>query len=87
MLAVALTVFFCYGVFFGTREVASHGAPQVGQVAPDFTLPDSNNRPVNLLGTLHSPFTPTGPYAVIGGPPFTFPPTAGVVLIFYRGYW
>jgi hypothetical protein len=87
VLAVGLTVLFCYGVFFGTREKGSHGAPQVGQVAPDFTLPDSKNNPVNLSGLLRSPFVPTGTLNIIGIPPFTFPPTAAAVLIFYRGYW
>jgi hypothetical protein len=83
VLAVALTVLFCYGVFFGTREKASHGAPQVGQVAPDFTLPDSKDNPVDLLGMLHSPFAPNGAIgSAIGGDA-----TAGAVLIFYRGYW
>ncbi len=88
VMAVALSVFFWYGVFFGTREAAvSRGTPQVGQVAPDFTLPDSRNVPVNLSGTLHSTFVPTGSLNIIGIPPFTFPPTAATVLIFYRGYW
>jgi hypothetical protein len=84
VLAVAFTVFFCYGVFFGTRETgASHGAPQVGQAAPDFTLPDSTNKPVNLSGMLHSSFAPNGAIgAGMGGDA-----TAGAVLIFYRGYW
>ena len=88
VLAVAFTVFFCYGVFFGSRETgASHGAPQVGQSAPDFTLPDSKNNPVNLSGTLHSPFAPTGMLNNMGAPPLSLPPTAAAVLIFYRGYW
>jgi hypothetical protein len=88
VLAVGLTVIFCYGVFFGTREKASHGAPQVGQAAPDFTLPDSHNTPVNLMGTLHTGFLPEGgPFAIIGVPPISIPPPAAVVLIFYRGYW
>jgi hypothetical protein len=87
--AVVLTILFCYGVFYSTRQIpASHKAPQVGQVAPDFTLPDSTNNPVNLFGTLHSPFGPMGTTLnIIGIPPFTFPPTAAAVLIFYRGYW
>lgn len=84
VLAVAFAVLFCYGVFFGTRETgASHGAPQVGQVAPDFTLPDSKNSPVDLSGMLHSSFAPNG--AV--GPAVGGNATAGAVLIFYRGYW
>lgn len=82
--AVALAVFFCYGVFYGTRETAaSHGAPQVGQVAPDFTLPDSKNNPVDFSGVLNSPFAPNGAIgAAMGGEK-----TAATVLIFYRGYW
>ena len=88
VVAVALAGFFCYGVFYGTREAAtSLGTPQVGQVAPDFTLPDSKNIPVNLSGTLHSPFAPAGPFAVMGGPPIGAEQTAATVLIFYRGYW
>ena len=88
VVAVALTVFFWYGVFYGTREApVSLGTPQVGQIAPDFTLPDSKNVPMNLSGTLHSPFAPTGPFAGIGVPPIGAEQTAAVVLIFYRGYW
>jgi len=90
VLAAAVVAFFCYGVFYATRQLpASHGAPRVGEMAPDFTLPDSHNTPVSLLGTLHSPFWPEGPepFAVIGAVPITAPPPAAVVLIFYRGYW
>ena len=84
VLAVAFAVLFCYSVFYGTRETAaSHGAPQVGQVAPDFTLADSKNVPVNLSGILNSPFAPNGTVgAALGGEK-----TAAAVLIFYRGYW
>ena len=83
VLALAFSGFFLYGIFIGARHVlpASHGAPQVGQTAPDFTLPDSQNHPVSLTGALNSPFTPesaTGAGAA---------QAAGVVLIFYRGYW
>ncbi len=82
--AAAIAVFFCYGVFYATRQIpASHGAPQVGQAAPDFTLPDLKNVPVNLSGVLSSPFAPNGAIgAAIGSER-----TAAAVLIFYRGYW
>ena len=82
-LMVALAVLFCYGIFIGARHVlpTSLGAPQVGQAAPDFTLPDSKNNPVNLTAVLNSPFAPNGEVASGTGP------TAGVALIFYRGYW
>ena len=84
VLAVAIAALFCYGVFIGTRlPVSSHGAPQVGQAAPDFTLPDSRNNPVNLSGMLGSSFAPNGGI----GPAISGDKTAAVVLIFYRGYW
>ena len=51
---------------------ASAGAPKVGEKAPDFTLPDSQGKPVRLSGLLE-----TG-----GGAPGSW-----VLLIFYRGYW
>lgn len=51
----------------------SAGAPQVGQKAPDFTLADSNNKPVMLAQLLSEPINDK--------------PPRGVLLIFYRGYW
>jgi hypothetical protein len=51
----------------------SAGAPQVGQKAPDFTLTDSNDKPVTLAQLLSEP--------VNNKPP------RGTLLIFYRGYW
>ena len=58
---------------FGRWVPASAGAPQVGQKAPDFTLTDSNNRPVTLAQLLSEPINNQ--------------PPKGVLLIFYRGYW
>jgi hypothetical protein len=57
----------------------SKNAPQVGQKAPDFTLPDSTGRDVKL-STLRS------------GEPEVWGATAEIpgywiLLIFYRGYW
>jgi hypothetical protein len=52
---------------------AATGAPQVGQKAPEFTLPDINNQPVALSELLTSPINGQQP--------------KGVLLIFYRGYW
>ena len=51
----------------------SAGAPQVGQRAPDFTLPDSDGHPVSLA-------------QLISGSPGSAAPKA-VLLVFYRGYW
>lgn len=51
-------------------------APQVGQKAPDFTLPDTNNQDVSLAQL----------FAPVPGDTGVVPPHA-VLLIFYRGYW
>jgi hypothetical protein len=85
VLALTFSGFFLYGIFIGARHVlpASHGAPQVGQTAPDFALPDSQNHQVTLTGALNSPFTPES----TTGAEKNAVQAAGVVLIFYRGYW
>ena len=85
MLSLALSGVFLYGIFIGARHIlpASHGAPRVGQVAPNFTLPDSRNHPVHLTDVLTSAFAPNGAI----GTGTAAERTAGVVLIFYRGYW
>lgn len=85
VLALAFSGFFLYGIFIGARHVlpASHDAPRVGQTAPDFTLPDSQNHPVSLTGALNSPFTPESATSAEKAADRA----AGVVLIFYRGYW
>lgn len=69
LLAVASTLFF-----IGARKLPhSSGAPQIGQRAPDFTLPDSAGQSTSLSQLLS---------ASAGSPP----PKA-VLLVFYRGYW
>jgi hypothetical protein len=74
-LSAAILGFFVFAVFIMARQLpASPSAPHVGQKAPDFTLADTNGKPVSLAGLLaardekaRSP--------------------KGVLLIFYRGYW
>ena len=52
-IALLLFAFFCYEIFYVLRQVpASSGAPRVGQKAPEFTLPDQNNKPVALADLL-----------------------------------
>jgi len=52
-IAFVLFSFFAYEIFFVLRQVPpSVGAPRVGQKAPDFTLPDQNEKPVALAGLL-----------------------------------
>jgi hypothetical protein len=71
---ILICVLFVFGYFVFARWIpASHGAPHVGQKAPDFTLSDSNNQPVSLNGLLAAPINGKAP--------------KGVLLIFYRGYW
>ncbi len=47
-LGIAMAVFFAVGLVVGSRLPLSPNAPKVGQRAPDFTLPDTNGRPVSL---------------------------------------
>ena len=77
-LAAAFGVLLLAGLLFivfvaGRWLPASAGAPQVGQKAPDFSLTDSNNKPVTLAQLLAEPINNQLP--------------KGVLLIFYRGYW
>ena len=65
---------FVFAFFIGGRMLpASKGAPQVGQRAPDFTLPDTTGKQVSLNGLMTDPINGKAP--------------RGVLLIFYRGYW
>jgi peroxiredoxin len=71
---VVVCVLFLFGFFVFARMIpASKGAPQVGQKAPEFTLPDQNNKSVSLAELLTSPINGKAP--------------KGVLLVFYRGYW
>jgi len=77
-LAAAFGLFLLAGLLFiifvaGRWLPASAAAPQVGQQAPDFTLTDSNDKPVTLAQLLTEPINNQPPKAVL--------------LIFYRGYW
>jgi peptidoglycan/LPS O-acetylase OafA/YrhL len=73
-LGFGIFALFVFGFFVFARWLpASKGAPQVGQRAPEFTLPDTTGKRVSLNELLTSP--------VNGAPP------KGVLLVFYRGYW
>jgi hypothetical protein len=74
-LSVVVLGFFVFTVFVWARLMpASHGAPQVGQQAPDFTLADTTGKPVSLSELRSTPLKGSAP-------------PKGVLLIFYRGYW
>jgi hypothetical protein len=66
--------FFIFSFFIASRWLpAAHGAPRVGQKAPDFILADTNNKQVSLSNLLSEPINGKA--------------ARGVLLIFYRGYW
>lgn len=73
-LSVLVIALFVFTIFISGRWLpASKGAPQVGQRAPEFSLPDTSGKQVSLNGLLTSPIDGNAP--------------KGVLLIFYRGWW
>jgi len=73
-LGVVILGLFVFTIFVAGRWLpASKGAPQVGQVVPNFVLPDTNGNQVSLDELLVSPINGSAP--------------KGVLLVFYRGYW
>jgi hypothetical protein len=89
-LSVVVLGFFVFFTLIMSRWLpASHGAPQVGQKAPEFSLADTNGRPVSLSELLSSPVSgKTGNAGALARNDWearTVP--KGVLLIFYRGYW
>lgn len=81
-LSVVILGLFVFTAFVMSRWLpASHGAPQVGQQAPDFTLADTSGTRVSLSELLSGN---TGVRNREGQPR---PAPKGVLLIFYRGYW
>jgi hypothetical protein len=82
-LSVLILGLFVFSAFIMARWLPpSHGAPQMGQRAPDFSLPDTNGRLVTLSDLLSAPIQSVPP-AIAGG---SLKPK-GVLLIFYRGHW
>ncbi|HEV7394937.1 MAG TPA: hypothetical protein VGN86_00385 [Pyrinomonadaceae bacterium] len=74
VLGFGIIAFFIFAVFIFARQLpASHGAPQVGRKAPEFTLSDTDNKPVSLTELTSTPIKGKA--------------SRGVLLIFYRGYW
>lgn len=76
VLSVVVFALFSYGVFVASRQLpAAHGAPQVGQKAPEFSLLDTTGKPASLSQLLSAPL------------PGAAQTPKGVLLVFYRGYW
>jgi hypothetical protein len=73
-LSVAIIGLFVFATLINARRLpSSQSAPQISQKAPDFTLTDTNGKPVTLSELLTSPINGNSP--------------KGVLLVFYRGYW
>jgi hypothetical protein len=82
-LSGLVLVGFVFVAFIASRQLpASANAPQVGQKAPAFTLPDTNNKQLSLAELLSQPM-PSDRAEMVS----TARPPKGVLLIFYRGYW
>jgi hypothetical protein len=78
LLSIGTLALFCFYVFsLSYRVPPANSAPQVGQVAPDFTLPDHNSEKVQLASFFASSSTEASPSGV----------GHYVLLVFYRGYW
>ena len=74
VFSVLVLGMFIFIAFIAARWLpASTSAPQVNAKAPNFTLTDTNSKPVSLAELLTQPINST--------------PAKGVLLIFYRGYW
>jgi hypothetical protein len=83
-LGVVILGFFVFSLFIIARWLPpSHGVPQVGQKAPEFTLSDINGKPVSLSELLTSPIESVS-FAAASVPARS---PKGVLLVFYRGYW
>ncbi len=74
VLGFAVFAFFIFALFIAAKWLpASTGAPQVGERAPEFTLPDTNGKQVSLTHLFSTPVNGLAP--------------KGVLVVFYRGYW
>jgi len=86
-LSTLLIGLFLFSIFYLAHQLPeSRGAPVVGQIAPDFTLPDENGSLVTLSTLLNSAFI-TNDWPSSPGSGDARGKTAGALLIFYRGYW
>jgi len=85
VLSVAIFGLFAFIVFVESKGLpTAHGAPQVGQKAPEFSLVDMNGRSVKLSELLTAPMNAAS--SVAGSSASGHTPK-GVLLVFYRGYW
>jgi hypothetical protein len=77
ILSIVSLLLFGFGLiaFYSGRHIpAAAGAPRVGEKAPEFSLADSDGKPVSLS-------------QLLSGPAAGSPHQKGILLVFYRGYW
>ena len=87
LAALSVVVFgiFVFALFIVPRHLpAAHGAPRVGQKAPEFSLVDTNGRSVKLSELLTAPMNAA---SSVAGSSASGRAGKGVLLVFYRGYW
>lgn len=73
-LSVAIFGFFVFSTFVMAKWMPNaQSAPEVGRKAPEFSLSDTDGRPVSLSELRSTPLNGKTP--------------KGVLLVFYRGYW
>jgi len=76
-LSVVVFGFFSYLIFYELRQLPlPTGAPRVGQKAPEFTLPDQDDKQVSLADLLSAPASSASTAKA-----------NAALLIFYRGFW
>ncbi len=85
VVSVAIFGLFAFIVFVESKGLpAAHGAPQVGQKAPEFALADTQGKSVRLSELLAAPMNTASSAAGSSAAGRTL---RGVLLVFYRGYW
>lgn len=87
-LSFAVFGFFIFAIFIMARHLPeSKGAPQVGQKAPEFTLPHTYGGSVSLAQLLATSLHDDGRAHTGIATERMLETPKGVLLIFYRGYW
>jgi hypothetical protein len=86
IFSVAIFGLFVFGFFILAKHLpASHGAPQLGQQAPAFSLSDTSGKSVSLSDLLSAPIKEEVGKTDARQEGQATP--KAVLLIFYRGYW